>query len=119
MMTRIARRGARLRRADRWLRPGAGPTAVVALSLLAGSVASSPAEAAPICGDRDQILRQLKQDHNEQRNALGLSADGGVLELLVSPEGGWTILVTYPERPTCVVAVGKAWEPLWIAGEPA
>ena len=30
----------------------------------------------------------------------GLSADGGVLEILVSPEGGWTILVTYPSgRP--------------------
>jgi hypothetical protein len=28
--------------------------------------------------------------------------------------------VTYPKRPTCVVAVGEAWQPLQLAtGEPA
>jgi len=44
---------------------------------------------------------------------------GGVLEILVSPKGGWTMLVTYPKRPTCVIAVGEAWQMLQLAGEPA
>jgi hypothetical protein len=81
---------------------------------------SPPAEAGRLCGDRDEILKRLEQRHKETPQALGLSSDGGVLEVLVSPSGGWTILVTYPKRPTCVVAVGEAWQPLQLtSGEPA
>jgi hypothetical protein len=99
---------------------GAGPLGLAALALLCGSVVSQPAEAAPkLCGDRDQILKRLEQAHDETPQALGLSGDGGVVEVLVSPEGGWTMLVTYPKRPTCVVAAGAAWEMLQVAGEPA
>jgi hypothetical protein len=96
-----------------------GLCAGLALALLGGGLASAPAAAAPLCGDRDQILEQLAQLHHEKPSGLGLSADGGVLEILVSPEGGWTILVTYPKRPTCVLAVGEAWEALQALGQPA
>jgi hypothetical protein len=27
--------------------------------------------------------------------------------------------VTYPKRPTCVVAVGEAWQMLQLVGQPA
>ena len=39
-------------------------------------------------------------------------------QVLVSPEGGWTMLITYPRRPTCIVAVGEAWQILPVAGQP-
>jgi hypothetical protein len=29
------------------------------------------------------------------------------------------MLITYPRRPTCVVATGEAWQMLQVAGEPA
>lgn len=81
--------------------------------LVCGLVLSAePAGAARVCGERSRILERLEQKHDETPQAVGLSADGGVLEVLVSPEGGWTILVTYPNRPTCVVAIGKAWQSL-------
>jgi hypothetical protein len=96
-----------------------GPIAFTALALLGGSLVSAPADAAQLCGDRGEILKRLEQGHEETRRALGLSADGGVLEILVSPKGGWTMLVTYPKRPTCVVAVGEAWQTLQLAGQPA
>jgi hypothetical protein len=97
-----------------------GPIALAALALVCGAVASQPAEAAPkLCGDRGEILKGLKQAHEETPQALGLSGDGGVIEVLVSPEGGWTMLITYPKRPTCVVAAGEAWQILQVAGEPA
>jgi hypothetical protein len=93
---------------------------LAALVLLCGAVVSQPADAAPkLCGDRDQILHGLEQAHEETPQALGLSGDGGVIEVLVSPEGGWTMLITYPRRPTCVVATGEAWQMLQVAGEPA
>jgi hypothetical protein len=97
-----------------------GPGAAVALALVGGGLASSPAHASPrVCGDRSEILQQLKMQNDEKPNAVGLSADGGVVEVLVSPQGGWTILVTYPKRPTCVVAVGEGWEALQKIGEQA
>jgi hypothetical protein len=99
-----------------------GPAAVTALALLGSSVISPPAHAGQhqqLCGDRSQILKRLEQGHEETPRALGLSADGGVLEILVSPAGGWTILVTYPKRPTCVLAVGEAWQMLQRGDRPA
>jgi hypothetical protein len=86
------------------------------LVLAGGALMSPPAEAASLCGDRDTLLKRLEQSHEETPQALGLSADGGVLEVLVAPDGGWTILVTYPKRPTCVVAVGEAWQTLELTG---
>jgi hypothetical protein len=81
---------------------------------------SQTAEAAPkLCGERDQILKRLEQAHDETPRAIGLSGDGAVVEVLVSPDGGWTMLVTYPKRPTCVVAAGAAWEMLQLTGQPA
>jgi hypothetical protein len=96
-----------------------GPLAFAALVLLGGSLAGPPAQAAQICGDRGEILKRLAKGHEETPQALGLSADGGVLEILVSPKGGWTMLVTYPKQPTCVIAVGQAWQTLRLAGQPA
>lgn len=100
--------------------PLAGPLGLAALALVCSAVVSQPAEAAPkLCGDRAQILERLEQAHEERPRALGLSGDGGVIEVLVSPEGGWTMLITYPRRPTCVVATGEAWQMLQLAGQPA
>jgi hypothetical protein len=95
------------------------PIGLAALALLFGSVVSQPAEAASkLCGERDQILKRLERVHQETPQAIGLSGDGGVLEVLVSPEGGWTMLLTYPRRPTCVVATGESWQMLQLAGQP-
>jgi hypothetical protein len=92
---------------------------LLALGLTTCGLAEPSFAANKVCGDRAEILKRLEDGHQETRQALGLSADGGVIEVLVSPEGGWTILVTYPKRPTCVVAVGKAWTTLSIVGQPA
>ena len=111
-------RAGRVRRLGRLAAQLAGPIAFTAM-VLAGASPASADTARPVCGERDVILKRLEQRHDETPQALGLSADGGVLEILVSPEGGWTILVTYPKRPTCVVAVGQAWQTLQLAGQPA
>jgi hypothetical protein len=91
----------------------------IALGSAAGSAADAPGNAVRICGERDVLLEQFAMQHAERPKALGLGADGGVIEVLVAPDGGWTMLVTYPERPTCVVAMGEAWEMVQLAGDPA
>jgi hypothetical protein len=96
-----------------------GSLGLAALALVGGDLASAPAQAGQLCGDRGELLMRLEQGDEETPRALGLSTDGGVLEILVSAKGGWTMLVTYPKRPTCVVAVGEAWQMLQLAGQPA
>ncbi len=84
-------------------------------------IAAAPqAEAQTVCGARAEILERLTQVFAETPRAVGLSQDGALVEVMVSPSGGWTILVTYPRRPTCVVATGESWEALTIpVGQPA
>ena len=81
---------------------------MMALALTAPFI-SHTAQAQRMCGDRTEILEALEQKHKETVHAIGIAQDGGFLEVLVSPTGGWTILVTHPKRPTCVVATGQDW----------
>jgi hypothetical protein len=91
----------------------------VGFGAAAGSAFGGTADGVRICGERAMLLEQFALQHDETPQALGLGADGGVIEVLVSPEGGWTMLVTYPDRPTCVIATGDHWEMLQLAGDPA
>lgn len=84
------------------------------------SAVVTPVAAQASCGERGEILETLEKKYAETPRALGLSQDGGLLEVLVSPNGGWTILLTYPKRPTCVIATGAGWEDsLLQIGQPA
>ena len=111
---------------ERVVRPGRMRRLVVlSMAALLGGVAfggaagsaNGPANAVRLCGERAALLEQFAMQHDETPQALGLGADGGVIEVLVSPEGGWTMLVTYPARPTCVIAMGEAWETVQLVGD--
>jgi len=95
-------------------------TFLVAIIAAAATVAA-PARAQAVCGDRTEIIERLSNGHAESPQAIGLSADGAVFEVLASPGGSWTILITYPGRPTCVGAAGEGWEslPITPAGQPS
>lgn len=73
------------------------------------------------CTDHATMVERLAAGYGEARTAMGL-AGGAVLEVFVSAETGtWTITVTQPGGPTCMVAAGQAWDeaddPLPPAGE--
>ena len=98
----------------------AGPIMLALLTLAAASGAR-PAAAAPACGERASLLAHLAARFAEQPQSIGLSTDGGVLEVLAAAGGSWTILITYPKGPTCVIATGQAFETIGLltAGQPA
>lgn len=84
---------------------GATVTALVAGSIIA---TARPAAAQAVCANRAQLLALLDKQFSEQPRAAGLAGDT-VFELLVSPQGSWTVVATLGDGRTCIVAGGSDW----------
>ncbi len=94
-----------------WTLRRAITAALIAAPLVLGLLTQvSPALAQTVCADRHKVISELARHNAETPKAIGLSASGTLFELLVSPNGGWTILVTFPSHQTCLVATGDYWE---------
>ena len=64
----------------------------------------------PPCADRSEFLNHLSSNYREAPVAMGLTANGGLLEVVASKDGSWTIIVTMPNGMSCGVASGMSWE---------
>ncbi len=93
------------------LRIAAALGAVFATIALAGI----PAAAQTVCADHNQITDRLATIYSESRVGIGLDENGRVIEVFASEQGSWTILVTFPDGRTCLIAAGEAWEPAMLA----
>lgn len=69
-----------------------------------------PVEAQTVCGDRDEIVARLQSGYQERASAIGLSGNGGVVELWKSEKGSWTLLLTRPGGVSCLMAAGEHWQ---------
>jgi hypothetical protein len=74
--------------------------------------AGTSADAETLCGTRENVLKQLASEYQEAPVGIGLASNGAVVELLTSNTGTWTLLVTPPRGPTCLMGTGEAWQPL-------
>ena len=68
-----------------------------------------------VCGSRDDFIQQLGAQYSEVLTARGLANNGVVLEVLTSPSGTWTILLTNPVGITCPIGAGEAWAKIPVA----
>lgn len=92
------------------------PLLVVLLGIAAGVLAScpgrsQPAAGPPACAERGDMLRTLRQRFGETPVGRGMTDRGAVIELLVGPDGTWTLLLTFPTGRACMLASGDLWEP--------
>lgn len=86
------------------------------IATLAMAAFASSAQATPACGRRDDILAQLSDRYREAPVGIGVAGNGGLIELLTASTGAtWTLLITLPNGPTCLVAAGQDWQPLQTA----
>ncbi len=85
----------------RWI---IAPLVIVGTLLLA-----APASAQAVCGERAKIVELLQTRHAESRRAVGLASNGTLLEIFASAAGTWTVLMTFPDGRTCMMADGEAW----------
>lgn len=77
----------------------------------AGTVLPLPAAGQAPCGDRDGFVAGLERQFGEHRSIEAVTSAGALMEVFVSGSGSWTILVTLPGGPSCLVASGTGWQP--------
>lgn len=93
---------------------------VLAVSPLVSATGGEPARSplAPeasmlemaMCGDRDAVLSELKQQFDERPLAVGQVDGNAVIEILASDSGSWTILATGTDGMSCIVSAGEGFE---------
>lgn len=83
---------------------------VAAVGIIA--LGTRAAYAQPSCDVRKSLLAKLDTGYDEKPVAIGLASSGNVIELLISSDGTWTILVTKPNGIACVAAAGEEWQDL-------
>ena len=83
------------------------------LSLVSSPVGVADEPAKSSCESRQAVLEFLSSRYSEAPIAMGVSKDGGLVEILTSGPGStFTIIVTMPDGLTCMVAAGDSWENL-------
>ena len=84
---------------------------ILALSAGLALVSASAAMAQPQCDQRDSVLQVLQKKYKEQPIAVGVTHNGGLVEVLTTGNGNtWTIIVTTPQGMSCLVAAGEGWK---------
>jgi hypothetical protein len=83
-------------------------SAAAAALILFGMV--PPATAGP-CAERQEVTNFLGQRYGETIQAMGITDQGALLDIYVSEQGTWTIVLSLPNGPSCIVASGTDWEP--------
>jgi hypothetical protein len=64
------------------------------------------------CAKHDQLVGLLAKKYSENPIATGTVNDDRYMQLFVSPQGTWTILMTKTDGQACIVAAGENWEKL-------
>ncbi|MGQ0683494.1 hypothetical protein [Bradyrhizobium sp.] len=84
----------------------------IALTVIFTSTAAS---AGP-CASRPDFVAFLKDNFGELETGYGLSNRGHLVEMFVSPDGSWSILLSQPDGRSCLVDAGEAWIVMSPAG---
>lgn len=86
---------------------------ILALTCAASLMATSAAAQSRNCAEHAMVVERLASGYGESRQSIGISANNTVVEVFASLETGtWTIVVTQPGGPTCLVASGEAFQVL-------
>jgi hypothetical protein len=84
--------------------------AIPLLTLVTQAAAAAQMPTDAPCGPRDAVVEQLGRTFDEAPAGRGIMLEGAMLELFVSPKGSWTVLITNPDKTTCLATAGEAWQ---------
>ena len=84
--------------------------AMLLVTALPRMATGAPAATGPPCGRHDVVVAFLAETYDETSVGRGVRSDGLMVELLVAPQGSWTIIVTHPMGMSCLASDGDDWE---------
>ncbi|MEQ8394062.1 hypothetical protein [Thalassobaculum sp.] len=88
------------------------------LSVLMG-VQPAAAQAPSVCAPQDKLSAKLGSQYGEAVSAEGVDGNGNLVQVYSSPDtGSWTIAVTLPGGPSCIVSSGEGWSDRQLADFP-
>lgn len=94
-------------------------TAVISATMLLPVTLPADASTPAKCGDRDSLIKLLKERYKEVPVGLGISQKSTeAFEVFASESGTWTVVMTMSNGMTCVMAAGHSWQniPFKVAG---
>lgn len=81
------------------------------LALLFMLMVSGPAAAQLACDDRTTILKMMEKGFGKVPAARGIiTGSDRIMELLVSEDGAWAMLMSTPAGTSCLMMVGENWQ---------
>jgi|TARA_Y100000815_G_scaffold275236_1_gene312425 hypothetical protein len=87
--------------------------AVLTAALLGGSAVAASPIAEIICAPRDEMTQKLTRQLGETRVATGIRDIERIMEVWRSESSGdWTLVMTYADGKSCIVAMGEDWSDL-------
>ena len=91
---------------------------VAALAAISLASIAGIAQAAPQCSSHDKIVDALGNKFKETRRVMGVVNSRAVMEIFMSPQGTWTMVITDTSGLSCITASGEEWQdvPIAVAG---
>ncbi|MEQ8193701.1 MAG: hypothetical protein RIB59_04350 [Rhodospirillales bacterium] len=83
--------------------------------LIAGAAFIVPVRShgnADLCAERRVIVSILGSHYQEHLHFLGVQANGLKVELFVSNNASFTVLLYHPSGMSCIIAAGEYWQAL-------
>jgi len=71
---------------------------------------SNDAAADVVCVERVKFIERLKSNYGERPVSRGINFNGVLVEVFTSQEGHFTILATWPDGVSCLIASGENWQ---------
>lgn len=89
---------------------GFARTAAVVVAALALTAPGADAQVQRLCMPKAAaVASQLGAQYGEVLTAAGVDSNGNLVQVYSSDGGTWTIVVTIPGGPSCIVSAGEGW----------
>jgi hypothetical protein len=82
----------------------------LACALFFSTLPAGAIETQSQCGPHEEVVKVLNAKYQESQRAVGLINEKAMMEVFISAQGTWTMVVTNEAGMTCILAAGEAWD---------
>jgi hypothetical protein len=63
-----------------------------------------------LCAPRDEMVARLRGSYGAEIAGTGLRSEEAMIEVWAAPDGDWTLVQSYVDGQSCILAMGEAWD---------